>query len=77
MMTRGDTGLGKLKSKPSFTVALFKVRKTGKYIIELGTGGGLEKRSDDVRELVQLIGCGDRNHAKQVIKDLKRMYKVK
>ena len=58
------------------TVALFKDRKTGKYELEIGSGGGLDKRSDSERELVQLTGCNDHAHVKMVIASIKRKYQI-
>lgn len=77
MMTRAKSGEGKLSCKSAFTLNIFRVKKTGKHIVELGTACGLVKKSDDVRDLIAVVGCADRLCAKIALKDIKRLYNVK
>lgn len=63
------------KQHDIITLAVFKDKYSSKHWIEIGSSGGLEKRSDGNKELVQLVCCSVAS-AKLEIKHLKKKYGI-
>lgn len=64
-------------SPTAVSLTIFRIRATESYIVEIGTPLGVRKRSDNVREFIKTYDCVDREHAQEVLKDLKRKYNLK
>lgn len=70
-------GRNKNSSPTAFSLTVFRIRDTERYIVELGTPSGIRKRADAVREHIKTVDCVDREQAREELKKLVKYYNIK